>query len=71
MQGSLMPVSDEVHTVILHLKAATLVPPTGLEAARSPGGQLRRLHARRVRVVLTHMPAGRPGPGGGLPPPSP
>eukprot|EP00892_Ulva_mutabilis_P001825 jgi/Ulvmu1/11643/UM008_0047.1 len=62
-QGNLLPVLDEAHTVVLHLKVAHLVPPTGLEAARSAGGQQRRLHGRRVRAVLVHMPDCRPGPG--------
>lgn len=59
-----MPVVDETHSIVLHLKSASLVPPTGIEVARSPGGQQRRLHARRVRAVLAHMPDCRPGPGG-------
>lgn len=61
-----MPVVDEVHTILLHLKSATLVPPTGLESASSPSGHKRRLHGRRARAVLAHMPDCRPGPDGVL-----
>ena len=64
MQGSVVPVVDETHSIVLHLKSASLVPPTGIEVARSPGGQQRRLHGRRARAVLAHMPDCRPGPGG-------
>lgn len=64
MQGNLIPVSSETHTVVLQLASITGVPSSCLNTIRSPCGHYRPVRTRTARAVLVHLPQCRPGPGG-------